>query len=141
MLVLPQILLPLLYPFLLIKPTMTTATQQPNIVILLADDVGIGDIGCYGNSTLPTPNIDKLCREGVKLNHHLAVASLCTPSRAALLTGRYPVRMGLVARSEEERRVIMYTTATGGLPQNETTFAEVLKERHGYENAFIGECM
>lgn len=58
--------------------------KPPNIVIFLADDVGIGDIGCYGNHTLPTPNIDALCRNGVKLNHHLATARLCTPSRGDL---------------------------------------------------------
>ena len=148
MLVLPLLLLALCSS-LLIRPTQLTEEakfsgpddgdyEPPNIVILLADDVGIGDIGCYGNNTLATPNIDRLCREGVKLNHHLAAAPLCTPSRAALLTGRYPVRVGYVARSEQEARVTLHTTATGGLPQNETTFPEVLKEIHGYENAFIG---
>ena len=112
--------------------------KPPNIVILLVDDVGIGDIGCYGNDTLATPNIDRLCRGGVKLNHHLAAAPLCTPSRAALLTGRYPVRLGYVARTAQERRVTIFTTAKGGLPQNETTFPEVLKS-NGYTNAFLGK--
>ena len=68
---------------------------RTNFVILLADDLGQGDLGCFGNKTLPTPNIDRLCKEGVKLTHHLATASLCTPSRAAFLTGRYATRMGL----------------------------------------------
>ena len=70
-------------------------SERTNFVILLADDLGQGDLGCYGNTTLPTPNIDRLCKEGVKFTHHLATASLCTPSRAAFLTGRYATRMGL----------------------------------------------
>ena len=69
--------------------------QRTNFVVLLADDLGQGDLGCYGNTTLPTPNIDRLCKEGVKFTHHLATAALCTPSRAAFLTGRYATRMGL----------------------------------------------
>ena len=63
-------------------------------MIFVADDLGIGDVGCFGNTTLRTPNIDRIAGEGAKLSHHLAAASLCTPSRAALLTGRYPVRSG-----------------------------------------------
>ena len=68
--------------------------SKPNIVVLLADDLGIGDLGCYGNTTLPTPNIDSLAADGVRLTHFLSAASVCTPSRAAFLTGRYPVRYG-----------------------------------------------
>ena len=66
----------------------------PNIVIFMADDLGIGDIGIFGNTTIKTPNIDKIGHEGVKLAHHLAADSVCTPSRAAFLTGRYPIRTG-----------------------------------------------
>lgn len=68
--------------------------SRPNIVIFVADDLGIGDVGCYGNKTLRTPNIDKLAKEGAKLTQHLSTASMCTPSRAAMLTGRYQVRSG-----------------------------------------------
>ena len=68
--------------------------SKPNIVVLLADDLGIGDIGCFGNTTLPTPNIDNLAEDGAKITHFLAAAAICTPSRAAFLTGRYPVRSG-----------------------------------------------
>ena len=74
--------------------TVDPPTKSPNIVILLADDLGMGDVGCFGNDTIRTPNIDRLADEGVKLTHHLAAASVCTPSRAALLTGRYPIRYG-----------------------------------------------
>ena len=74
--------------------TMAQSSPRPNIVILLADDMGIGDVGCYGNTTLQTPNIDSLARDGMKLTQHLAVESICTPSRSAFLTGRYPKRIG-----------------------------------------------
>lgn len=66
----------------------------PNIVIMLADDLGYGDVSSFGNKTLPTQHIDQMMREGVTLTHHLATDSVCTPSRAALLTGRYPIRAG-----------------------------------------------
>jgi len=114
------------------------ARDNPNIVILLADDVGIGDIGCYGNDTINTPNIDRICRNGVKLNHNLAAAPLCTPSRTSLITGRYPVKVGYVARNLEDVRVTISTTVKGGLPQEETTFAEVFKD-NGYTNGYFGK--
>ncbi|KAG7236072.1 hypothetical protein INR49_001351 [Caranx melampygus] len=69
-------------------------SRKPNFVLMMVDDLGIGDLGCYGNKTLRTPNIDQLAEEGVKLTHHIAAASLCAPSRAAFLTGRYPIRSG-----------------------------------------------
>ena len=79
---------------LLASATQQHTTRPPNIVLLLADDLGIGDVGCFGNVTLRTPNIDRLATEGVKLTHFLAAGAICTPSRAALLTGRYPIRSG-----------------------------------------------
>ena len=79
--------------FLLICDTMSQK-PRPNIVIFLADDLGIADICPYGNTTLETPNLDSLARDGMKLTHHLAAESVCTPSRSALLTGRYTKRYG-----------------------------------------------
>ncbi|KAK3593051.1 hypothetical protein CHS0354_007836 [Potamilus streckersoni] len=70
------------------------SAHRPNIVLMIADDLGYGDIGCFGNTTLRTPNIDKLAQEGAKMTQHLTTASVCTPSRAALLTGRYGIRSG-----------------------------------------------
>lgn len=69
----------------------------------MVDDLGIGDLGCYGNNSLRTPNIDQLAKEGVKLTHHIAAASLCTPSRAAFLTGRYPVRSGQLKAADRNK--------------------------------------
>lgn len=68
---------------------------KPNIVIFLADDLGYGDVGVFGNNTIRTPNIDALASDGIKLTHHLTAASVCTPSRSAMLTGRLPIRTGM----------------------------------------------
>ena len=67
---------------------------RPNVVILMADDLGISDVGCFGNKTLRTPNIDGICAGGAKLSQHLTADALCTPSRSAFLTSRLPIRTG-----------------------------------------------
>ncbi|KAI4549971.1 hypothetical protein MJT46_019120 [Ovis ammon polii x Ovis aries] len=84
-----------------------------------------------------TPNIDRLAREGVRLTQHLAAASMCTPSRAAFLTGRYPVRSGMASSSNLNRDVV-WLGGSGGLPPNETTFAKLLQHR-GYRTGLIGK--
>ncbi|KAM5197162.1 arylsulfatase H [Hipposideros larvatus] len=117
--------------------TFVTRNSRPNIVLLMADDLGVGDLGCYGNYTMSTPNIDRLAREGVKLTQHLAAASVCTPSRAAFLTGRYPIRSGLASPSNLNR-ALPWLGGSGGLPANETTFAKLLQHR-GYRTGMIGK--
>ncbi|XP_063098850.1 steryl-sulfatase-like isoform X2 [Cavia porcellus] len=109
---------------------------RPNIVLLMADDLGIGDLGCYGNQTLRTPNIDRLAGGGVKLTQHLAASPLCTPSRAAFMTGRYPIRLGMASHSR--MGVYLFTASSGGLPTSEVTFARLLKKQ-GYSTALIGK--
>ncbi|XP_036297505.1 steryl-sulfatase [Pipistrellus kuhlii] len=109
---------------------------KPNFVLIVADDLGIGDPGCYGNETLRTPNIDRLASEGVKLTQHLAAAPLCTPSRAAFMTGRYPVRSGMA--SPTRVGVFLFSASSGGLPSTEVTFARLLKDQ-GYATALIGK--
>ncbi|KAM9203363.1 LOW QUALITY PROTEIN: arylsulfatase D-like [Mergus octosetaceus] len=108
--------------------------SKPNIVLLLADDLGIGDVGCYGKTTIRTPDIDCLAREGVKLTQHIAVAQLCTPSRAAFLTGRYLIRSGMA--SSNQYRALQWNAGSGGLPENETTFAKLLQQQ-GYTTGLI----
>ncbi|GFR15368.1 steryl-sulfatase [Trichonephila clavata] len=108
----------------------------PNFVIFLADDLGYGDVGCFGNYSIKTPNIDKLAANGVKLNHHLTAAAVCTPSRAALLTGRYPVRSGM--ESSSRNKVFFFVAASGGLPENEITIAKALKKKQ-YTTGIIGK--
>ena len=75
--------------------------SRPNFLILLVDDLGFGDIGPFGNTTLPTPSLDALAAQGAVLRQNLAAAAVCTPSRAALLTGRLPVRYGLAPENNE----------------------------------------
>lgn len=72
----------------------TSRPKTPNVVLIIADDLGWGDLGCYGNTTLRTPHIDRLAKEGAIFTHAIAAASICTPSRTAIMTGRYPVRAG-----------------------------------------------
>ncbi|KAL1021840.1 hypothetical protein UPYG_G00018740 [Umbra pygmaea] len=112
------------------------AEKRPNFVLIMVDDLGIGDLGCYGNKTLRTPNIDRLAKEGVRLTQHIAAAPLCTPSRAAFLTGRYPIRSGMAGLGRVG--VFIISASSGGLPTEEVTFAKVAKQQ-GYHTALIGK--
>ncbi|XP_057351285.1 steryl-sulfatase-like isoform X6 [Manis pentadactyla] len=112
------------------------AVSRPNFILLVADDLGIGDPGCYGNKTLRTPGMDRLAQEGVKLTQHLAASPLCTPSRAAFMTGRYPVRSGMASTAGVG--VFIFSACSGGLPTSEVTFAKLLKNQ-GYSTALIGK--
>lgn len=108
-----------------------TGSTQPNIVIIMADDLGYGDIGVYGASLISTPNIDRMSSEGIRLDSFYASANVCTPSRGGLLTGRYPVRLGLTAD-------VARPTNDIGLPRDEITIARALKDL-GYSTALIGK--
>ena len=112
------------FKFILTFPVISLASAKPNILVFLVDDLGIADLGCFGNDTIKTPNIDRLAEEGARLRHDVTPDSICTPNRAAFLTGRYPIRSGL-ASHRGQLRVLVFTSASGGLPQNETTFAEI----------------
>lgn len=129
--------------FLLIWPAIyslrleeSKKNRLPNIVFIIMDDVGMGDIGCFGNDTMKTPHIDHLATEGAKLTHHVSFP-MCTPSRAALMTGRYPVRYGLA--SNHLIRVIIYVSSIASMPPAETTIAEMLKDGAGYATGLIGK--
>ena len=71
------------------------AAQPPNIIIIMADDLGYGDLGCYGHPSIRTPNLDRMAAEGLRFTDFYSGAPLCTPSRAALMTGRLPIRSGM----------------------------------------------
>ena len=108
-------------------------TAQPNIVILFADDLGYGDLSCFGHPTIHTRHLDQMAAEGMKLTQFYAGASVCTPSRAALLTGRLPIRRGMCGN-----RRVLFPDSDKGLPASEITIAEALKEQ-GYATACIGK--
>ena len=76
--------------------TPASGTDRPNIVFVLADDLGWAELGCYGNTFNETPHIDRLAREGMRLPQAYAAAPVCLPYRAALLTGQYPARVGII---------------------------------------------
>jgi len=120
-----------LWPF----PAGVSAQRRPNIVFIYVDDMGYGDLGCYGSKAIKTPNIDRMAAEGLRLTSFYSVSPICTPSRAALMTGRYAARMGI---DQMHLQNVLFPTDKTGLPQSETTVARALKDR-GYATACIGK--
>ncbi|MCK4988867.1 MAG: sulfatase-like hydrolase/transferase, partial [Bacteroidales bacterium] len=108
-------------------------STQPNIVIIFCDDLGYGDLGTFGHPTIRTPNLDQMAEEGQKWTNFYVGASVCTPSRAALITGRLPIRNGMCGN-----RRVLFPDSPGGLQDSEVTIAEVLKTR-GYSTACVGK--
>jgi arylsulfatase A-like enzyme len=108
-------------------------TKRPNIVIIYADDLGYGDLGCYGSPVIRTPHVDRMAAEGLRFTDFYSGAEVCTPSRAALLTGRYALRSGMAGA-----RRVLFPNSKGGLPPAEVTLAEALKGA-GYATAHIGK--
>jgi uncharacterized sulfatase len=125
------------YFFLLASLVAVTACNQasgetkPNIIVIMADDLGYGDIGVYGAALISTPNLDRMSAEGIRLDSFYASANICTPSRGGLLTGRYPVRLGLTAD-------VARPTNDIGLARDEITIARALKDL-GYRTTMIGK--
>jgi arylsulfatase A-like enzyme len=106
------------------------AAPRPNIVFILADDLGWGDLASYGSSHIATPSIDGLAHEGVRFTDFYSVGNTCSPSRAALMTGRYPARSGVNG--------VLFHDTLEGLPQQEITIPELLRDA-GYRTAMIGK--
>ncbi len=111
-----------------------SGTVPPNFVIVFVDDLGYGDLGCYGSPTIHTPHLDRMAAEGLKLTQFYSAASVCTPSRAGILTGRLPVRSGMWG----DRRRVLFPESTGGLPAGELTLAEAMRAE-GYATACVGK--
>jgi len=99
----------------------SASQEKPNIVFIFTDDLGYGDIGAYGATDIETPNIDRIAQQGILFTNSYAISPVCTPSRAGLLTGRYP-----------------FPGSFEGMPESEVTVAEVLKEA-GYRTAISGK--
>ncbi len=133
--------------------------SQPNVVVIYCDDLGYGDLGCYGSKAISTPNIDKLAQNGVRMTDYYACNAVCAPSRAGLLTGRYPIRSGVIGNiypdDEPLKRVISreYVGALArslgsidvregekisGIPEKELLLGEALQSA-GYRTGMVGK--
>ncbi|MCF7847626.1 MAG: sulfatase [Kiritimatiellales bacterium] len=110
------------------------AEQKPNVIFILTDDLGYSDVGCYGATKVKTPHIDRLAADGLRFTDFHTAANICSPSRAAFLTGGYPQRTGLYMGINPSRRAHWFL----GLNPNEITLAEQFKKR-GYNTCMIGK--
>ncbi|MCE4564801.1 sulfatase [Maribellus sp. CM-23] len=105
--------------------------QKPNVIIFFTDDQGYSDVGCYGATGIETPNMDKLAENGIRFTNFYVPATVCTPSRAGILTGQYPKRSNL-------HEAVLFPYSTNGLPLEKYTLAELFKD-NGYSTACIGK--
>ena len=107
-----------------------TGAEKPNFIVLFTDDQGYQDVGCFGSPDIKTPNLDRMAAEGMKFTDFYSAAPVCTPSRAALLTGCYAPRVGLPR--------VLFPTDVIGLNESEVTIAEILKQQ-GYATCCVGK--
>ena len=122
--------------------SLRAAETPPNIVILFADDLGINDLGCFGRKDQHTPNLDKLAAEGARFTQAYAAASVCSPSRAGLLTGQSPARLKittfLTGRTDRASHRLLAAPINHNLPEGVRTIAQLLQPR-GYVSAAVGK--
>ena len=122
---------PLCFLWLICLGLCPAFAAPPNVILINCDDLGYGDVGCYGAKDIRTPHLDRMAQEGTRFTDFSVTSALCTPSRAALMTGKYPGRLGLATG-------VLRPDATGGLAGAEITLAEVVKPR-GYVTGCIGK--
>ena len=108
--------------------------NTPNFIIIFCDDLGYGDLGVFGNPIIKTPNLDRMAYEGQKWTQFYVADPVCTPSRAALLTGRYPIRSGMTS----SELPVFFPFSSKGMKSEEITIAEILKEKK-YKTAAVGK--
>ena len=126
----------MLYLFFLVLSYLSPLILQgventPNIILILADDLGYNDLSCYGNLEYETPNIDRMAGEGQKWTEFYSASHICSPSRAAILTGMYPVRTGTSSH-------VFFEWSAKGLPQSTYTISELL-QNNGYNTYLVGK--
>lgn len=119
------------------------AAERPNIVLILADDLGWSDLACYGADLHETPHLDALAGAGERFTQAYAPAPVCTPTRASLLTGKHPARLGITIWSEGSQqgptnRALLQAESKHDLPHSETTLATHLRSV-GYQTALVGK--
>ncbi len=130
--VFPRALLSLLLSGILAGGARLSAAEaRPNVIVIMTDDHGWGDAGCYGSKDIQTPHIDALARHGVRFTQFCAAAAVCSPSRAGLLTGRFPPRAGQPGNAPSEQ-------GKAGMPTSEVTIAEMLRSA-GYATGHVGK--
>lgn len=112
------------------KPGFQSAKDNPNIIIIYCDDLGYGDLGCFGATDIQTPNIDRIAEQGIKFTEFYSASPICSPSRAGLMTGRLPQRMGILG--------VFFPESYTGMPVEEVTMADVLK-KHSYATGIVGK--
>lgn len=120
---------------LLASPIVSAETPAtPNLILLIADDLGYGELGCQGNDQIPTPHIDSIATNGVRFTDGYVTGPFCSSSRAGLMTGRYQTRFGYernpIGEKNEDPNI--------GLPKGEITLAEMLQDR-GYATGLVGK--
>jgi len=129
----------------LVMPSCSNASQRaaksrkagpPNFIIIFCDDLGYGDIGCFGSTKHRTPNIDKMAAEGMRFTSFYVTSGVCTPSRSSLMTGCYPRRVNMHQSARGEW--VLFPVGKRGLNPDEITIAEVLKGQ-GYATACVGK--
>jgi arylsulfatase A-like enzyme len=104
--------------------------NRPNIIFVLADDLGWAELGCYGNTFHETPHLDQLAKEGVRFTHAYAAAPVCSPYRAALLTGQHPARVGILD--------YLRPNSSNALPVSQVTLPKMLRH-NGYSTGMVGK--
>jgi arylsulfatase A-like enzyme len=122
-------------------PQEASSSKAPNILFVIADDLGWKDLACYGNPYHETPNLDKLARQGMRFTDAYAAAAICSPTRASLVTGKYPARLGLtdwIKGFVYPEKPLLCPTPNQYLPLEEITIAEALKNV-GYRNYMLGK--
>lgn len=112
------------------------AAVKPNFIVIFCDDLGYGDIGCFGSNKHRTPNIDRMAAEGMRFTSFYVTSGVCTPSRSSLMTGCYPRRVNM--HESDRNECVLFPVARKGLNPNEITIAEVLKTQ-GYATACVGK--
>ncbi|MHC4172372.1 MAG: sulfatase-like hydrolase/transferase [Planctomycetota bacterium] len=113
-----------------------SSLKKPNFIIIFCDDLGYGDLGCFGSKKHRTPNIDRMAAEGMRFTSFYVTSGVCTPSRSSLMTGCYPRRVNM--HQDSEGLCVLFPVGKKGLNPQEITIAEMLKE-HGYATACVGK--